>query len=76
MDWETSLLVPALLGVVFFSGAIYAFLWARRQRQFHNLEAGARSIFTPEEPEGAVTDAFPADDKPARANDPAQKTSR
>lgn len=69
MDWDNSLLVVVLLGAVFFAGAIAAFVWARRQRQFDDFEKGARSIFNDEEPEGTVTDAFPADSAPASSPD-------
>ena len=59
--WDNSLLLVGLLGAFFFASAIYARLWARRQRQFHDFEKGARSVFDDEEPEGAVTDHFPGE---------------
>lgn len=59
--WDKSLVLVGLLGLFFFGTAVYAFIWARRQRQFSDFDKGARSIFDEEEPEGLVTDKFPAD---------------
>ena len=59
--WDEAIVLVVLLGLLFFGTAVYAFVWARRQRQFHDFEKGARSIFNEEEPEGKVTDKFPAD---------------
>ena len=58
--WEIAIAVLFFLGALFFAGVIYAFAWAKKNRQFENLEQGARSIFNEEEPEGQVTDHFPA----------------
>lgn len=59
--WDNSLLFVGLLGLLFFGTTIYAFVWARRERQFKNFDDGARSIFDDEEPEGTVTDRFPGE---------------
>lgn len=66
--WDKSIALVGLLGLVFFGTAIYAFVWARRQRQFNDFENGARSIFNDEEPEGRVTDSFPAHAQEKRSN--------
>ncbi|MDR2981476.1 MAG: cbb3-type cytochrome oxidase assembly protein CcoS [Puniceicoccales bacterium] len=57
--WEYTILFLFVLGALFFASAIYAFAWAKKAKQFENLEQGARSIFNEEEPEGEVTDSFP-----------------
>ncbi len=57
--WEITIALLFVLGALFFASVIYAFAWAKKNRQFENLEAGARSIFNEEEPEGRVTDKFP-----------------
>jgi nitrogen fixation-related uncharacterized protein len=62
--WDNSLLVVGLLGLLFFGTTIYAFVWARRERQFKKFDEGARSIFDEEEPEGTVTDSFPGEAPP------------
>jgi nitrogen fixation-related uncharacterized protein len=69
--WDKSLVFVGLLGLLFFGTAVYAFVWARRQRQFSDFDKGARSIFDEEEPEGRVTDQFPADakDEPVKGDD-------
>jgi nitrogen fixation-related uncharacterized protein len=38
---------------------VWILTWAIRNGEFQNLHAGARSIFSPDEPEGHVTDSFP-----------------
>lgn len=75
MDWDKSLLFVAFLGVLFFASAVYAFAWARRQRQFNDFDQGARAVFDDEEPEGTVTDAFPTDTS-APASPAAKKPTR
>lgn len=75
MDWDSSLLFVAFLGVLFFASAVYAFVWARRQRQFNNFDQGARAVFDDEEPEGVVTDTFPSEDTEPASQD-AKKTTR
>ena len=73
--WDKSLVFVGLLGLLFFGTAVYAFVWARRQRQFSDFDKGARSIFDEEEPEGRVTDKFPADapEAPDKGDDPGAK---
>lgn len=73
--WDKSLVFVGLLGLLFFGTAVYAFVWARRQKQFSDFDKGARSIFDEEEPEGRVTDQFPADatEAPAKGRDPGAK---
>lgn len=75
MDWDKSLLFVAFLGVLFFASAVYAFAWARRQRQFNDFDKGARAVFDDEEPEGTLTDSFPSD-TPESASPDAKKTTR
>ncbi len=45
--------------LAFGGSAILALLWAIRNGEFNNLQAGAASIFDKDEPIGVVTDAFP-----------------
>ena len=59
MEISPYALVILGLMVVFFVSSIYALYWSAKQGHFQNLEAGARSIFTPDEPEGEQTDFFP-----------------
>lgn len=47
-----------MVALIFASG-IYMLYWASKKGYMQNLEAGARSIFTEEEPEGVQTDFFP-----------------
>ncbi len=52
--------IALLLSVsAFFVGAIAAFYWAVRNRQFQDFEQQARMIFDDDEPEGRITDFFP-----------------
>jgi nitrogen fixation-related uncharacterized protein len=76
--WDKSLVFVGLLGLLFFGTAVYAFVWARRQRQFNDFDKGARSIFDEEEPEGRVTDKFPADatEAPDKGRDPEAKQTQ
>lgn len=56
-------MMPGALAVLTLVGltlaAVFAFGWAARRGQFRNVNAGARVIFTPDEPEGRPTDSFP-----------------
>lgn len=45
--------------LVFGASAVWALVWAIRTKQFSNFNAGAASIFDPEEPVGRATDSFP-----------------
>jgi len=49
----------ALIGLLMSVSAIYAFFWAQKTGEFKDLDAQARSIFDPSEPEGVVSDFFP-----------------
>jgi len=49
--------------LVFGSTAVWALVWAIRNGQMSNLQAGAESIFDDGEPVGKPTDAFPGADK-------------
>jgi len=60
MAWSGYILLGFLFASLFFIAAAVALYWAHRHGQLDNLEAGARSIFDEDEPEGEVTDAFPA----------------
>ncbi len=59
----TALVFLTLFGITV--AAVLAFGWAAHNGQFHDLKAGASSIFDPDEPEGQVTDAFPGARPPA-----------
>lgn len=45
--------------LVFGGSAVWALVWAIRNGQMSNLQAGAESIFDEEEPVGKQTDTFP-----------------
>lgn len=57
------LLPIILLGLAFFSVAVSMLYWSAKKGQLRNFDQQARTIFTEEEPEGEVSDAFPEDDK-------------
>lgn len=58
MNWLTFLPL-VLLALLIVSSAVYAFVWASKSGEFHDLEAQSRSIFDATEPEGIATDFFP-----------------
>lgn len=60
MEINIQVLVIALMGVLFFSTGILVLYWCVKSGQMSDFEAGARSIFTEEEPEGEQTDFFPS----------------
>lgn len=66
--FATSLVFLTLAGITI--AAILAFGWAARSGQFRNFDAGARSVFDPDEPEGATTDSFPGKKTPMAARNP------
>jgi len=41
------------------AAALSAFWWAAKNKQFENVEEGARAIFDESEPIGEATDSFP-----------------
>jgi cbb3-type cytochrome oxidase maturation protein len=45
--------------VLFGGAAVLALGWAFKTGQFDNFDRGSKSIFGPDEPIGAPTDAFP-----------------
>lgn len=54
------ILATVLVSIALFGGAaVLALGWAFRDGQFENFDAGAKSIFGPDEPIGETTDAFP-----------------
>jgi len=59
MSWDGYILVGFGIATIFFLLAAFALHWAYKNGQLNNLEAGSRSIFDEEEPEGEVTDQFP-----------------
>jgi nitrogen fixation-related uncharacterized protein len=65
MDAEnyTDLIPLILLGVAFFVVAISALYWSAKKGQLRNFDSQAKTIFTKEEPEGEVSDAFPTKPK-------------
>ncbi len=58
-SWSLPLLILVLVAVLFFLSVVAALVWAIRNNQLKNLEKGARTIFTEEEPEGVQQDFFP-----------------
>ncbi len=63
-----TLVVAAIfLTVVFFgASAVLALVWALSNGQFDKMQQGAYSIFSPDEPVGKMTDAFPDERIPAK----------
>jgi nitrogen fixation-related uncharacterized protein len=57
-EWHYCLTFIVFLGVLFFTSAVLALLWAVKKGYLANFEEQARSIFDDEEPEGVCTDAF------------------
>jgi nitrogen fixation-related uncharacterized protein len=64
MELNPYALVILALMVLFFFSTIYALYWSAKRGHFQNLEAGARSVFTEDEPEGQQTDFFPGTKPP------------
>lgn len=53
-------LVPLIiLGTIFFIVAVSALYWSAKKGQLRDFDDQAKTIFTDEEPEGQVSDAFP-----------------
>ena len=53
-------LIPIIaLGVLFFIVAVSGLYWSSKKGHLRNFDAQAKTIFTDEEPEGDVSDAFP-----------------
>jgi hypothetical protein len=48
-------------GMLFAAAAAMALGWSMRSGQFENFQQGSQSIFGPDEPVGAGTDAFPGE---------------
>jgi cbb3-type cytochrome oxidase maturation protein len=64
----TALVFLTLVGITV--AAVFAFVWAAHNGQFRDLNAGARSVFDPDEPEGEATDAFPGAHPPLVSDEP------
>lgn len=62
----TELLPIILLGVAFFTVAVTMLYWSSKKGHLRNFDAQAKTIFTDEEPEGEVSDAFPESHKRQR----------
>lgn len=61
-------LLPILIiGVAFFVVAAGMLYWSAKKGHLRNFDAQAKTIFTEEEPEGEVSDAFPESRKSSRA---------
>ncbi len=57
---DIALFATVIGSIVLFGGAAALALgWAFRDGQFDNFDRGAKSIFSPDEPIGEATDAFP-----------------
>ncbi len=59
----TDILPLVLLGIVFFIVAVSTLYWSAKKGQLSNFDAQAKTIFTDEEPEGEISDSFPAKKK-------------
>ena len=57
------LLPIILLGIAFFVVTIIVLYWSAKKGHLRNFDAQAKTIFTEEEPEGEVSDAFPKSSK-------------
>ncbi|MFU8848679.1 MAG: hypothetical protein ACNA77_08175 [Opitutales bacterium] len=60
------LLPIILLGIAFFVVAAGMLYWSSRKGHLRNFDAQAKTIFTEEEPEGEISDAFPESRKSSR----------
>ena len=60
-----SLLPLLLLAIFFFGVAISMFYWSAKKGYLKNFDQQARVIFTDEEPEGEISDEFPAGKTPS-----------
>jgi nitrogen fixation-related uncharacterized protein len=60
VDNYKELLPIIVLGAFFFVSAVSALYWASKRGQLRNFDAQANTIFTPEEPEGEISDTFPS----------------
>ncbi|PXA05031.1 hypothetical protein DDZ13_03445 [Coraliomargarita sinensis] len=58
-----------LLGVAFFVVAVTMLYWSAKKGHLRNFDSQAKTIFTEEEPEGEVSDAFPDSRKHSRSKD-------
>jgi nitrogen fixation-related uncharacterized protein len=54
------LLPIILLGVAFFVVTVTMLYWSAKKGHLRNFDAQAKTIFTDEEPEGEISDSFPA----------------
>jgi len=54
-----SFVLILLILVGFTVTTVFIFGWAARTGQFSDLNAGAKTVFSPDEPEGESTDSFP-----------------
>lgn len=61
-----SYIFVVVIAAAVMASAVYALHWAVKTGQFSRLEQDARIIFDKEEPEGQVTDRFPAKRKKGR----------
>ncbi len=66
--WNLYLIIIFGLGVLFFVSVVAAFVWAQRTGQFRNLDRGAMSVFSEDEPAGSQIDFFPGRKKQKPAN--------
>ncbi len=59
--WSNLLIVILVFAALLFLSAVGALYWASKSGQLKNFEKGAKVVFTEEEPEGQVQDAFPGE---------------
>jgi len=62
MTLAFALILLTLIG--FTVSAVFVFGWAARSGQFRDVNAGAKAVFSPDEPEGRPTDLFPNQQRP------------
>lgn len=66
--WSNLFIVILVFAALLFVSAVYALYWASKSGQLKDFEEGAKTIFTEEEPEGEVQDAFPGKKPPSEAD--------
>ncbi|HTT57565.1 MAG TPA: hypothetical protein VMF63_10675 [Opitutaceae bacterium] len=59
MEW-LFYVVAVVVGLGISGSAVYALYWSSQHGQLRDFERGATSIFDDQEPQGEMTDHFPA----------------
>ncbi|MGB0408533.1 MAG: hypothetical protein ACPG3X_00175 [Opitutales bacterium] len=59
VDHYRELIPLIVLGTLFFTVAVSVLYWSSKRGHLRNFDDQAKTIFTDEEPEGQISDAFP-----------------